>query len=103
MAHRAPVAAASGGGDGAPRTGCRGGGRRRWRTGRGPMYPASADPASAATPATFQRVNDPIALELLSKSGERFHYIMNKKNLAAVLRNCIDWQVHITATQQAIA
>uniref|UniRef100_A0A0D9YZT9 Uncharacterized protein n=1 Tax=Oryza glumipatula TaxID=40148 RepID=A0A0D9YZT9_9ORYZ len=90
MAHRAPVAAAAGGGDGAPRTGCR-------------MYPASADPASAATPATFQRVNDPIALELLSKSGERFHYIMNKKNLAAVLRNCIDWQVHITATQQAIA
>jgi hypothetical protein len=63
MAHRAPVAAESGGG------------------GRGPMYPASADPASAATPATFQRVNDPIALELLSKSGERFHYIMNKKNL----------------------
>lgn len=37
MAHRAPVAAASGGG------------------GRGPMYPASADPASVATPATFQR------------------------------------------------
>uniref|UniRef100_A0A0E0GE91 Uncharacterized protein n=1 Tax=Oryza nivara TaxID=4536 RepID=A0A0E0GE91_ORYNI len=27
------------------------------------------------------RVNDPIALELLSKSGEIFHYIMNKKNL----------------------
>ncbi|EAZ24993.1 hypothetical protein OsJ_08773 [Oryza sativa Japonica Group] len=77
MAHRAPVAAESGGG------------------GRGPMYPASADPASAATPATFQRVNDPIALELLSKSGERFHYIMNKKNLAAVLRNCIDWQVDV--------
>uniref|UniRef100_A0A0E0CSR7 Uncharacterized protein n=1 Tax=Oryza meridionalis TaxID=40149 RepID=A0A0E0CSR7_9ORYZ len=39
------------------------------------------DPASAATPATFQRVNDPIALEVLSKSGERFHYMMNKKNL----------------------
>uniref|UniRef100_A0A0E0K6H7 Uncharacterized protein n=1 Tax=Oryza punctata TaxID=4537 RepID=A0A0E0K6H7_ORYPU len=35
------------------------------------MYPASADPASAATPATFQRVNDPIVLKLLSKLESR--------------------------------